>query len=180
MASETSKVLLMMAMKQMNAIVCLQCWRDCDKAFAEALRVFNGAAGILVNCHCTAKTPFGSGFRDRTGLHILCGRSSARVLFEAPQQCHWLTLRDSSCLFKWQCCNDSRRQAYCRQDPLDYFVSDIKRSSYTQWETSRARRMSASTLKLIKLRKKGGRKKCQTFQRSKECEDMHVLNITMF
>lgn len=41
-------------------------------------------------------------------------------------------LRDSPCLL-WQCCNDSRRQTDWRQDPLDYFVSDIKRSGYTQW-----------------------------------------------
>ena len=78
-------------------------------------------------------------------------RTSESAPSEDPQQCRWLMLRDSPCLFKWQCCNDSRRQTDWRQDPLDYFVSDIKRSSYTQWERSRTRTMSAATLKLTQL-----------------------------
>lgn len=86
------------------------------------------------------KTSSGSGFSGRSAVYLLCGRTSERAPFEDPQQCHWLMLRDSPCLFKWQSCNDSRRQTYWWQDPLDYFVSDIKRSSYTQWERSRARR----------------------------------------
>lgn len=97
------------------------------------------------------RTPSGGGFSARSAMCPLCYWTSERALCEDPQQCHWLMLRDSPCLFKWQCCNDSRRQTDWRQDPLDYFVSDIKRSGLTQWERSRARTMSAATLKLTQL-----------------------------
>lgn len=63
-----------------------------------------------------------------------CIHCAAGPQKEVPRQCHGLMLRDSSLLFKWQRCNDSRRQPYRRQDPPDYFVSDIKRSGYTQWK----------------------------------------------
>lgn len=70
---------------------------------------------------------------------------------EAPWRRHGLMLRDSSCLFKWQRCKDSRRQPYRQQDPPDYFVSDIKRSGYTEWERSRAGAASAATITLTRL-----------------------------
>lgn len=70
----------------------------------------------------------------RSAMSLSCDWSSERTLFESPLRCHRLTLRDSPCLFKCQCCNDSRRQTDWRQDPLDYFVRGIKRSSYTLWK----------------------------------------------
>lgn len=93
--------------------------------------------------------PSGGGFNSRSAVHPLYGRTSERA--DAPRQCHGLMLRDTSCLFKWQCCKDSRRQPYRQQDPPDYFVSDIKRSGYTQWERSRAGATSAATITLTRL-----------------------------
>lgn len=82
-------------------------------------------------------------------MQPLYGRTSERA--DAPRRCHGLMLRDTSCLFKWQRCKDSRRQPYRQQDPPDYFVSDIKRSGYTQWERSRAGATSAATITLTRL-----------------------------
>lgn len=79
--------------------------------------------------HCAS-----SAMRSHVSIWLMLQPASEENVFEDLQQCHWLMLRDSPCLFQWQCCNDFRRQTDWRQDPLDYFVSDIKRPRYTQWK----------------------------------------------
>lgn len=113
-------------------------------------------------------------------IWLMLQPASEENVFEDLQQCHRLMLRDSPCLFQWQSCNDFRRQTDWRQDPLDYFVSDIKRPRYTQWKDQgqeqwvlphlidiTIKREWKALLHLVKVRRaQGGEELCSGMVRS--------------
>lgn len=89
-----------------------------------------------------------------------CIHCTTRPQQESPWRCQGLMLRDSSCLFKWQRCNDSRRQPY-RQHPPDYFFSDIKRSGYTRGRIKGKSNECCDNYSDTTIKRR--RKKCHTF-----------------